>query len=72
MQRIRSTMLTALLPLVALLGVMALPAQARADCGANYVVCLSDSGALGTSDQLHERACYSEYQRCVVRMLLSF
>lgn len=51
---------------------LALPTTARADCGGDYVRCLSDSGALGTSEAFHESACYAAYVSCVGRMLLRY
>ncbi len=56
------------LALASVLALRPLPAMAG-DCGADYVECLADSGALGTSDQLHETECYAEYWRCVERAL---
>lgn len=53
-----------ILALTAALAASPAPAAAG-DCGADYVKCLSDSGALGSSDQLHETECYAEYWRCV-------
>lgn len=44
------------------------PLAAR-DCGADYVRCLWELGALGTSDQLHETECYGDYVACVARLL---
>ena len=49
----------------------ATPAGAQ-DCGGDYVRCLNDSGAIGTSDALHEMSCYGGYWDCVRSLMLSF
>lgn len=47
------------------------PASAGAeDCGAEYAACLAESGALGTSDALHEQECYGDYLDCVASQVL--
>ncbi len=48
---------------------LATPATARADCGGDYVECLSRTGAIGSSEALHEMECYGAYWDCVSREL---
>ena len=50
------------------------PSRARAaDCGAEYLVCVSRTVVdLSSSDVLHERQCYSEYIGCVALRLIAW
>lgn len=46
------------------------PDTAKADdCGGNYVECLSRTGALGSSEALHEMECYGAYWDCMSRQI---
>ncbi|NIP83093.1 MAG: hypothetical protein GWM90_29240 [Gemmatimonadetes bacterium] len=55
------------------LGLLAGPGPlAAGDCGGEYLGCLVESGAVGTSDVLHEQACYSGYWACVSARILYF
>lgn len=40
-----------------------------ADCGGDYVECLNRTGAIGSSDALHEMECYGAYWECLSRQL---
>lgn len=49
---------------------IAAPESAQAaDCGGSYVECLHRTGAIGSSDALHEMECYGAYWECVSRQL---
>lgn len=49
---------------------LAIPRSAQAaDCGGNYMECLHRTGAIGSSEALHEMECYGAYWECVSRQL---
>lgn len=51
---------------------LATPDAASADCGGDYVECLSRTGALGSSEALHEMECYGAYWDCLSREMRLF
>ncbi|MGK7312133.1 MAG: hypothetical protein ACN0LA_07805 [Candidatus Longimicrobiales bacterium M2_2A_002] len=71
MTRIARSAVTLFVPV--LLAVAA-PSQARAaDCGVEYLVCVSRTVVdINSSDVLHERQCYSEYIGCVALRLIAW
>lgn len=48
---------------------LAAPRPVAADCGGDYVACLNEAGAIGSSEALHETDCYSDYWNCVNRQI---
>ena len=45
---------------------------AAADCGAEYLTCVVDLGAPGSTDWLHDDTCYNQYIRCAAVRLLRY
>lgn len=43
-----------------------------ADCGGSYVECLNRTGAIESSEALHEMECYAAYWECVSGQLLLY
>lgn len=64
--------ITAVLAVIALASLAAPRPAAAADCGGDYLSCLYASGAVGTSDALHDSDCYASYLSCVGRQILMY
>lgn len=55
------------------LATLAAPRSAAAsDCGGEYVACLAEAEAIGTSDAMHETECYGDYLSCTESQLRFF
>lgn len=72
MKRARTLSLAVIMAVAgAAVGITPVPVTA-ADCGADYIACLGGVTAAGSSDPLHERACWAAYWECLAQRMLLY